>query len=63
MINAMIICPFCNSDYEVKIANEDGYFKWVTGELIQNALPELSATDRESLISGLCPDCQKKIFG
>ena len=31
--------------------------KWVGGELIQNALPQLSPATRELLISGVCGTC------
>jgi len=34
-----------------------------SGELVQVAAPDLSPEEREVLISGLCPDCQKAIFG
>jgi len=33
------------------------------GELAQNAFPYLSATEREQLISHICPKCQDSIFG
>jgi hypothetical protein len=29
---------------------------------VQDAFPTMSATDRESLISGLCADCQATFF-
>ena len=32
------------------------------GELIQEALPELSADQRELLISGTCPKCWDELF-
>lgn len=35
---------------------------WNEGMLIQDAFPELSADDREFLISGVCPECWNKIF-
>ena len=34
-----------------------GYTAWQNGELIQNAMPTLSADDRERLITGICPAC------
>ena len=55
-------CVFCGNVHYVDV-NEDGYKAWVEGALIQNALPELSATEREQLISHICPDCQDSIFG
>lgn len=32
----------------------EGFERWQAGELIQNAMPELNADDREQLISGTC---------
>ena len=60
--NVELVCPICGQEHavEVNIAN---FQKWQEGELIQNAMPELSATEREQLISNLCPNCQFKIFG
>lgn len=39
------------------------FVSWIRGELIQNAMPTTSAEDREFLLSGFCPECQKEIFG
>ena len=36
---------------------------WRNGELIQNAMPDLTFTEREQLISGLCLKCQAEMFG
>lgn len=55
-------CPFCGTVHKVE-ANTNEYLAWMGGELIQNAMPSLTATEREQLISQLCPDCQRKIFG
>lgn len=57
-----IQCPFCRQAHEVT-TTEEAYNKWQNGELIQNAMPFLSAIEREQLISGCCPECQKKFFG
>lgn len=50
------ICRCCGHDYDV-VVDVDGYDRWRGGELIQNALPELSTEDREMLISGTCDVC------
>ena len=55
-------CPFCGADHEVEV-NFKEYVNWINGELIQNAMPTLTATEREQLISGICPKCQDGIFG
>lgn len=64
MRNAVVAidCPFCHNEHYVEVNRAD-YFRWRDGELIQNAMPDLSPTEREQLISGLCPECQKIIFG
>lgn len=55
-------CPFCGKGYEFE-APLEGVFDWQAGVLVQEAFPTLSATKREHFVSGLCEDCQKKIFG
>ena len=57
-----IICPFCHREHYVEV-NTDAYYRWQKGELIQNAMPDLSPTEREQLISWLCPECQEIVFG
>ena len=49
------ICPKCNKPSYVDIP-KDAYEKWQFGLLIQDAWPEGSTTERETLISGLCKD-------
>ena len=55
-------CIFCGNEHEVKV-NENDYLAWGSGMLAQNAFPYLSATEREQLISHICPICQAKLFG
>ena len=62
MLTIEIKCPFCGSTHFVNV-NEEHYYKWLDGELIQRAMPELTPTEREQLISKLCPMCQDEIFG
>ena len=61
-IDVSIICSFCGEDHAVGV-NLAQYEAWQNGELIQNAMPDLTPTEREQLISGLCPKCQAEIFG
>ena len=35
---------------------------WVSGTMIQEAMPKLNATEREFLISGVCYKCQDDMF-
>ena len=57
-----IYCPICGKAHYVEV-NENAYWNWRDGMLIQNAMPDLTPTEREQLISRLCPDCQKMVFG
>ena len=57
-----IHCPICGKTHTVEV-NEDAYYDWQDGMLIQNAMPDLTPTEREQLISKLCPECQKMVFG
>jgi hypothetical protein len=43
-------------------APADGYLEWKKGVPIQQALPTLSDTDRETLLTGMCPPCQVSTF-
>ena len=54
------ICPKCNKPSYVDIP-KDAYEEWRVGLLIQDAWPEGSTTERETLISGLCKDCQEGV--
>lgn len=56
-------CPFCGNAHSIEVKEND-YFDWqFGGVLAQNAFPYLNPTEREQLISQMCPNCQKKIFG
>ena len=60
-INVEMRCPFCNTIHAVEVDSAQ-FEAWQNGELIQRAMPELSATEREQLISNICPKCQVDIF-
>lgn len=62
MITIEIVCPFCGTHHTVEV-NEVDFQSWQSGVLAQVAFPYLSATEREQLISRICPTCQKDIFG
>ena len=61
-IRIEITCPFCGTTHFVEVVERD-YNAWQGGELAQKAFPYLSATEREQLISQVCPKCQDDIFG
>ena len=54
-------CPFCGKTHTVNV-RIDELQAWENGALAQKAFPNLTPTEREALISGMCPDCQAKIF-
>lgn len=55
------ICPFCGKESEVAVTMES-WSNYVNGISAQRAFPNLSATEREMIISGICPECQESIF-
>lgn len=55
-------CPMCHCDTYIQVDAEE-YARWQAGELIQVAMPNLDADEREMLISGICPDCWDDTFG
>ena len=58
-----VTCPFCGKVSQLTIPTE-GYTAWkLHGVLVQDAFPQLSAEDRELLISGICPTCWGGYFG
>lgn len=61
MITVECVCPFCGEEYSVAVPLM-GYLSWEHGMPIQTALPNVSATIRECLISNICSDCQEKYF-
>ena len=54
-------CMFCKKEHLIEIP-KSGYDAWYRGFPIQDALPMLSADDRELLVSGICGTCYDKIF-
>jgi hypothetical protein len=55
-------CTVCG-EYEVWSLDRKAVENWQGGEYIQNAFPDMSAEDRELLISGTHPACWSKLFG
>lgn len=54
-------CPGCGKRATLEVPAE-GYEHWRDGELIQRALPQLSADAREQLMTGYCSPCWDKLF-
>lgn len=55
-------CLMCGNDNSFHVP-EENFKRWQAGELVQNALPMLSAGYRELLISKICPKCRDTTFG
>ena len=55
-------CNKCEDQVEMAV-NVDDYTSWENGELIQNAMPYLTADEREVLISGICGPCFGGLYG
>lgn len=56
------VCPHCHKLQTIEV-NEIQYNDWLAGKNIQRAFPDLSADQREILMSGICPECWEEIFG
>ena len=55
------ICAKCLTEVLISVEYDD-YEAWRNGELIQNAMPYLTADQREILISSICGDCFDLMF-
>lgn len=56
-------CIMCHTKHTILVPTA-GYTKWAKGQAkIQDALPGLSADERELLMSNICPVCWDKAFG
>ena len=55
-------CKFTGEEYSVTVSMI-GLHEWIGGVHIQDALPGVSADDREFLISGISPKGWKETFG
>lgn len=59
--NVKMKCLICGSDHAVEVTLAQ-FKAWQNGELIQNAMPDLSAIEQEQLITHICPKCQADFF-
>jgi hypothetical protein len=57
------VCMHCRQTHERDIdINSAQLYDWMSGTLIQVAMPHLSDDDREFVVSGTHPECWDKIF-
>lgn len=60
--HADVQCAMCRAYFRI-IYNREDMTDWLSGSLaIQDALPYLTAGERELLISEICSDCFDKMF-
>lgn len=58
----VVKCSHCGKEVELPI-HESDVRRWLRkGTLIQREFPNLSASQREMLLSEICPECWDKIF-
>ena len=55
-------CRHCKESSELAVNRQD-IEDWAAGKYIQDAMPYLSADERELLISGTCGPCFDEMFG
>jgi hypothetical protein len=57
------ICPFSGEVKRQYIAvTQDQLDDWLSGVLIQNAMPHLTADEREFIMTGITPDVWEQMF-
>lgn len=61
LITLSMECPFCGNPHFVTV-KEDEYNQYMEGAHAQVVFSSLSATEREQVISHICPDCQSSLF-
>jgi hypothetical protein len=54
-------CPFCANSTTIDV-DEEGVFSFNAGMPLQSAFPNLDAFHREVFKTGICFDCQEKVF-
>ncbi len=57
----VVPCRICKSEQDLTV-DTVGFNRWIAGELIQEALPELDVDQRELLISNTCGKCWDEMF-
>lgn len=50
-------CPYCASKRTMEVELNSLHDWAINGRLIQSAFPDMSPTDREALMTGICDDC------
>ena len=61
IVSVEIKCKLCDEIKLLKLS-DSGLKKLYKGELIQRVFPDLSAGDRELIVSATCNDCFNEMF-
>lgn len=62
LLRTAVQCTVCKNILVLEVNSED-LESWKAGELIQNAMPYLTAGERELLKTGICGECFDMMFG
>jgi hypothetical protein len=58
-----VTCPLCLTEQRPLLVSIERYNAWKNGELfIQEAFPELTASERELLMTGTCDPCWDRMY-
>ena len=60
-------CMLCNTDQNIEFPLTEQEFSirwdtWARGALVQQAFPTLSPEQRETMITGICPPCYRRLW-
>lgn len=55
-------CPFCEKTH-ILIVPAEGWTAYNNGVLIQDAFPNMTADEREFILTGICPECWDSMGG
>ena len=56
-----VYCRICSNEFTLQV-NQNDLKDWQEGKYIQDAMPYLSAGERELLISNICEECFTNLF-
>ena len=54
-------CRICSNEFTLQV-NQNDLEDWQEGKYIQDAMPYLSAGERELMISNICEECFTNLF-
>jgi len=63
MIKIIMDCATCGKEQPPLACSHIQLKRWVNGVHLQDAMPQLSADERELLISATCGSCFDRMFG